>query len=71
MTTKTKIYSAEYNSCIYESSYATISLHRTYQGACQVIRNDEARVLNQWLELGYATIPDYEKWRVREIELEE
>lgn len=63
------IYSAEYNGCIYESAFASISLHRTYKGACQVIRNDEARKLNEWKEMGYENIPDYEQWRVREIEL--
>ena len=63
------IYSAEYNDCIYESAFGTISLHRTYEGACNVIRKDERKKLNQWKKLGHDSIPEYEQWRVREIEL--
>ena len=63
------IYSAEYNDCIHESAYSTISLHRSYEGACQAVRKHEQKTLNGWKKVGHASIPDYEKWRVREIEV--
>lgn len=63
------VYAAEYNSCIYESDYGMLSVHLSYQGACQAVRNHEMRTLNDWKKVGYDTIPDYEKWRVREIEV--
>jgi hypothetical protein len=63
------IFSAEYNDCIYESAFGTISLHRTYEGACDVIDKDKRRKLKQWKKSGHDTIPDYEQWRVREIKL--
>lgn len=66
-----KIYAAQYNSCIYESSFGTISLHRTYEGAEKVIKDMKAEVLVNWTNLGYATIPDYEQWRVHEYEVKE
>lgn len=64
-----KIYVAEYNSCIYESDYCALSLHLSYEGACRAVRNHETETLNDWKEVGHNSIPDYEKWRVRELEV--
>lgn len=64
-----KIYSAEYNDCIYESAYSTLSLHMSYEGACQAVRKHERKILRGWKKCGHDTIPEYEKWRVRELEV--
>lgn len=63
------VYSAEYNDCIHESAFGTLSLHRSYEGACQAVRKHEMKALRQWKKSGHDTIPDYEQWRVREIEV--
>ena len=66
-----KIYAAQYNPCYHESSYGTLSLHRTYQGACVAVRQHEKKILEEWKDMGYDAVPEYELWRVQEIDLEE
>lgn len=64
-----KVYLAQYNPCVYESSYGTVSIHTTKEGAERVIKKMKAEKLVEWTGLGYETIPDYEQWQVREMEV--
>ena len=64
-----RIYSAEYNSCVYESGFTTISLHSTKKGAEKAIREHKESVLADWKESGYNDCPDWEQWQVRPIEM--
>ena len=41
-----EVYSFDYCSCIYESSFAVVSLHTTKAGAYKAMRND---ILNQYM----------------------
>lgn len=64
-----KVYLAQYNPCVYESSYGTVSIHVTKIGAERVIKALKAEKLVEWTGLGYDDIPDYEQWQVREMEV--
>jgi len=44
------IYEALFCPCIYESTYRTISLHYTEEGAKKAIREHKIRELNYWKE---------------------
>ena len=66
-----KVYSAEYNDCIYESAFGTISLHSTEEGAQKVIDKAKAKEVKVWKKMGYDSYPDYQQWRVRTIEVKE
>ncbi len=43
-----KIYEFLYCGCIYESSYATVSLHRTKLGAYKAMRKHRLDTFNEW-----------------------
>jgi len=47
-----KVYAFQYNPCIYESGYCTISLHKTCKGAYQAMRTFILREYNIWRENG-------------------
>ncbi len=64
-----KVFAAEYNSCIYESGFSVLSLHRTPEGADAAITKHKAKVLREWKKAGQQAIPDYERWQVRKIKL--
>ena len=63
------VYAAQYNPCTYESSFGTISLHTTRTAAEKVIKQMRANELVIWTGLGYDDIPDYQVWRVEEMEI--
>jgi hypothetical protein len=70
-----KVYAFEYTSCIYESSFKTMSIHRTKKGAYKAMRN--------FLETEYAKWRNYnlifgvdsfkfgylESWRIVEVDV--
>lgn len=45
----TKIYEARYCCCVYESSYATLSVHRTKNGAESTIKAHKDEAYKEWL----------------------
>jgi hypothetical protein len=72
---KNKIYGFEYTSCIYESSFETMSLHRTKSGAYKAMRDFLEREYAQWrddnlkygkslFKFGY-----FERWRIVDMEI--
>lgn len=65
------VYAAQYNPCTYESSFGTVSLHKTQAAAEKVIKQLRADELVIWHSLGYDDIPDYQVWRVVEMEVKE
>lgn len=65
------IWAAEYNSCIHESGFSTISLHKSLEKANDAVKQHKKYILDEWKEIGYNDCPDWEQWRVREIELKE
>lgn len=78
-----EVFIAEYNDCIYESQYKTISIHKTKRGAETALVNHYNERAKYWTE-HFDDIEDYdekhleigkalqmENWRVREIKLEE
>ncbi len=61
------IYLARYCGCIYESSYGTISVHRTRLGAEKAIANHKEEIRDQ-----YKSVFDYDRdmrWDIDEINL--
>lgn len=65
------VFAAEFNDCVYESAYGVLSLHRTEAGAKAAIKRHKAKILRQWKKVGHNKSPDYEQWRVREINVQE
>lgn len=43
-----KIYEALYCSCIHESSFATLSLHRTRAGAEKAVQDHKDKIKKEW-----------------------
>lgn len=66
-----KVYAAEYNPIIFESSYGIISLHQTREGAEKAMEHHKKQTAKEWRRTGYDGVRDYEKWQVREIEVKE
>lgn len=64
-----KVYAAEYNPIIFESSYGVISLHRTHDGAAKAVEKHRSNAQKEWKRSGFDGVRDYEKWQVREIEV--
>lgn len=64
-----KIYAAEYNPIIFESSYGTISLHKTREGAEKAIEQHKNATIKEWKKSGFDGVRDYEKWQVRELKV--
>lgn len=72
-----------YNSCIHESSWATVSLHYSKEGAEKALAEHKAQALKQWqqivdsdedkgTEFGYDVISPFgihEDWCVQEVEV--
>ena len=53
-----KVYAFQFNDCIYESTYATMSLHRTKKGAYLAMRKYLLEEWNKTLEKHH----NWEKW---------
>ena len=72
-----KIYLAQYCSCIHESASATISVHRTPDGAQKAVEFHKEEKRKEWVELFDAEqqnrfpFGDGERWGVKEIELQD
>lgn len=64
-----KIWAAEYNSCIFESAFAPISLHLTLEGANRAVEKHKDTTRKEWKRAGYDDVRDYEDWQVREYEV--
>lgn len=62
-----KIYEACYCDCIYESSYATISIHKTKKGARKALSNflrkERARHQEMYKDYEYSTNDDCNLWQ--------
>lgn len=70
------LYAFLYNSCIYESSWATISLHYSKEGAEKAMQEHEQKALDEFNEIynddGYDfgfKFGEHEDWRVEEINI--
>jgi len=63
------LYAVEYTDCIYESGYSVVSLHRTEEGANKAFEEGKAKKLAEWIELGHEGPPDWELWRIRNVEV--
>lgn len=77
------LYEFLYNSCIYESSWATVSLHYTMEGAEKAMNEHKDKAYKEWLEYNeeciksdpefYAKYPnkfgEHEDWCVKTIEV--
>ncbi len=67
---KDKVYSFQYTYCIYESAFATISLHKTAKGAYSAMKKHILKEYEQWreegLRYGKQTFKhgQYEDWRI-------
>lgn len=76
-----KIYAFKYCDCIHESSYATISLHRTKSGAYSAMRKHLLKEWNRSLEKHHNWEKweyfrndhplEFQRWCVSEIEIKE
>jgi hypothetical protein len=78
-----KIYLAKYCPCIHESSYLTISTHRSLEGADEAVEAHKAEVYKEWEEYNnsciesdpefYSKYPnkfgEHEDWYISESEL--
>jgi hypothetical protein len=73
------LFEALYNECYHESSYATISLHRTHKGAEMAIEWHKAERQKEWEDL-YSDKTDpfwmpfsesSERWGINEIEVQD
>ena len=70
------LYEARYCDCIHESSYATISIHRTKEGAVNAIVNHQFNERSEFInDYDGLELPDdfnwdtHKGWDVNEIEL--
>ena len=67
---KDKVYSFQYTYCIYESAFATISLHKTAKGAYNAMKKHILKEYKDWREegirYGKQTFKhgQYEDWRI-------
>lgn len=81
---KTIVYQAAYNDCIYESSFAAISIHKTREGAERAIKNHrrrevaslkrmhkEMKEIDPNWDREELKIKSWQKWDVFEIELKD
>jgi len=59
-----KIYQALYNPCVHESAYATISLHKTENGARMAMEKHKKEKLHAFNEM-YKDEPDFEKYNIK------
>lgn len=67
-----------YNSCIHESAWATVSLHRTLEGAEKALAEHKEKKRAEWLRM-YPTVEDqeempfgeFEDWFVKPIEIKD
>jgi hypothetical protein len=72
------VYAFLYNSCIYESAFATMSLHKTRKGAEMAMEFHKAQKEKEHWEIynrpdDYYTSPfgEHEAWIVDEIEVQD
>ena len=74
---KEEVYSFQYCGCIYESAFATISLHRTKKGAYNSMRNYIEKDYAEWRDNGcrygkqYFKHGVHEDWRIVAIPIDE
>lgn len=77
MKEEEEVYSFQYCGCIYESSVATMSLHKTKKGAYKAMRAFIEKGYAEWRDDGYLygkkmfTYGDGESWRVVPISIQE
>ena len=82
MVNQDKLYEFLYNGCVYESSPATISIHRTREGAYKAMNEHREEKYKQFLEdmekMRRLDLPtehfefgEYEEWDVHEILLQD
>jgi len=76
-----KVYQALYCPCIHESSYGTISLHKSYEGARRAVIADKLRERKRWhkhrkweIEKGHSpemwhTLFIHQDWDIEEIKI--
>lgn len=77
------VYAAQYSECVYESAFATISIHKTRSGAENAIKLHKKTIYDMYKE-NYAwqkenypdeynstefSIPSWEQWNIRELEI--
>ena len=60
-----KVFIAQYNPCVYESAFGTISIHETEAGATQAMETHK----KEHIELYEQDPPDWEVWQVIEVEI--
>lgn len=68
------IYAFEYCDCIYESSYMTVSIHRTFAGAYNAMKNHRIKNFNDWRKLPNKYRKDFKDtfgkaWCINKIQL--
>lgn len=70
-----KVYAFLYTPCIYESSFSTMSLHRSKKGAYRAMRGFIEESYREWRESGLKHGKQdikhgaFENWRVAEINI--
>jgi hypothetical protein len=68
-----KLYEALYCSCIFESGYVTLSIHRTKEGAEKAIewhRHEEEQKWKGVKEIDHEWVfGEHEDWSIREVEV--
>ena len=71
-----KVYEALYNDCIHESSFATISIHKTKEGAEKAIHEHKMEKIKEHQEIYKDVIPEFnegnmQQWSIIETELKD
>ena len=69
-----KVYLAQYNNCIFESSFATLSIHFSKEGAEKVVQEHKDKEYKKWesMDDDYKEDCEFgwdEEWDVKEIEV--
>lgn len=69
-----KAYLAQYNDCIYESSFATLSVHLSKEGAEKAVQEHKDKKYKEWEGMDEDFKEDFEfgwdkSWDVQEIEI--
>ena len=70
------VYAFQYCYCIYESSFCTISIHRSYKNAYNRMKKHKIEAFNDWFSRSKWAksrfkFGETEKWHVKKIKIED
>jgi len=70
------VYAFQYCQCIYESSFATMSIHRTYKSAYKRMKIHKLEAFKEWMDMRKESrltfkFGESERWSIKKLKIEE